>query len=707
MKFAPKTMRYSAIALSVVASLTSLTAQSQEKSDAEAAVENVTVWGTEVKTTSLFLKQQAIADKQADHISDLLRVIPGVDVGGAHSLNQRITIRSMDDKDLQISIDGARQNSYMYHHLGNLQIHADILQSVDINVGTNSVINGGIGGAVRFETKQAADLLDKDQQFGARVQVGAGDNSGTTLSATAYGMLSDNTDFLVYHNAVNRDNYEVGGGKILNSSGGIIDGTDGTVRGLEGELRDTLIKLGYNLGNNQRFEIGYETYQDEGNYSYRPDMGLATDLAITNSLGIPLLWPTELTRDTLTVNYDLTLDNTVIKAAVYKNTSELKRDESGWADNAAFAGNAGFITGEANNTGASLIANTVIDSAIEHQLTYGFDYVKHDTDYLGQFTDSTASSGEDSSTLALFVEDKITLGEQFNIIPGLRYESYEIDSAVVDAEFDAFNLALAFEYSPSNDLLFRLSATELFKGPEISEVFIGAGLYDTPNTDIKEETGVNLELSFAYQTEIDKNQSIALGATLFKTEVNDYIYDYATAPDEVGGGSWKDNVGDMSIDGFEAYVEYSYQAFTTLFTVSSAESELSAFTDYADLQNARLDRQQGDTVTLSVNYTFSDANIVTSWEIQRVQDVASGVDLDGATLDNSKDGFVVHNMSARWTPEAVKGLSLVFGIDNVFDEFYASQSSRTGVSFHPLFGELYLQDFEPGRNIKATVQYKF
>ncbi|MEP2599860.1 MAG: TonB-dependent receptor plug domain-containing protein, partial [Paraglaciecola sp.] len=226
MKFAPKTMRYSAIALSVVASLTSLTAQSQEKRDAEAAVENVTVWGTEVKTTSLFLKQQAIADKQADHISDLLRVIPGVDVGGAHSLNQRITIRSMDDKDLQISIDGARQNSYMYHHLGNLQIHADILQSVDINVGTNSVINGGIGGAVRFETKQAADLLDKDQQFGARVQVGAGDNSGTTLSATAYGMLSDNTDFLVYHNAVNRDNYEVGGGKILNSSGGIIDGTD-------------------------------------------------------------------------------------------------------------------------------------------------------------------------------------------------------------------------------------------------------------------------------------------------------------------------------------------------------------------------------------------------------------------------------------------------------------------------------------------------
>ena len=93
--------------------------------------------------SSIYLNGDAIANKQADHISDLLRTIPGVDVGGAHSLNQRITIRSMDDKDLDISIDGAKQNSYMYHHMGNLQIHADILKSVDLEIGSNSVINGG------------------------------------------------------------------------------------------------------------------------------------------------------------------------------------------------------------------------------------------------------------------------------------------------------------------------------------------------------------------------------------------------------------------------------------------------------------------------------------------------------------------------------------------------------------------------------------
>ena len=85
-----------------VMGLVAFTAQAEQATDAD--MESVVVWATEVRASSVQLDQEAIATKQADHISDLLRVIPGVDVGGAHSLNQRITIRSMDDKDLRITI---------------------------------------------------------------------------------------------------------------------------------------------------------------------------------------------------------------------------------------------------------------------------------------------------------------------------------------------------------------------------------------------------------------------------------------------------------------------------------------------------------------------------------------------------------------------------------------------------------------------------
>jgi len=667
-------------------------------------IDQVTVWGTEVRASSIDIPEETLAIKQADHISDLLRTIPGVDVGGAHSLNQRITIRSMDDKDLRISIDGANQNTYMYHHMGNLQIHADILQSVDVEVGTNSVVNGGLGGAVRFETKTAQQLLRNGERFGARVQSSYGDNSAKSNAVISYGQLTDSIDVLAYYNKVDRDNYEVGEDKIKDANGDKIPGTNGTVKGLEGDLDDALIKFGWDIADNQRLELGFETYKDEGNYSYRPDMGLATDLAITDSLMIPLLWPTEFTRDTLTLNYDLEWGgHSTLKAALFTNKSELERDETGWAANPAFASFAGQVEGEAENKGFNLLAETDLDI---HTLTYGVEIIRYDTDYKASYASSTDSSSEEASSYAVFLQDRIQLTDKLALIPGVRYDSYDIDSAVVDDRFNEFTGALAIEYELTSNLLAKISTTQLFKGPEIGEVFTGAGLFDTANQDIDEETGFNSEFSLAFEDALLGADQFLAGITLFQSYIDDYIYDYAPPPPSVGGSYWKDNIGDMRIDGIEAYIGYNLGNLRTLITYSDAESTLDAASEYAQLDGARLDRQQGDTVSVNIDYEIPSWDLALHWDSLIVDDVGSRLDLDGASLNNSKDDYNVHNISMRWTPEAVRGLAITFGVDNLFDKFYTSQSSRTGVSFHPRFGELYLQDFEPGRNIKMTVSFE-
>jgi len=36
-----------------------------------------------------------------------------------------------------------------------------------------------------------------------------------------------------------------------------------------------------------------------------------------------------------------------------------------------------------------------------------------------------------------------------------------------------------------------------------------------------------------------------------------------------------------------------------------------------------------------------------------------------------------------------------------------SHASRIGDTFHPVFGELHLNDYEPGRNYKVSVSYVF
>ncbi|MDO3384581.1 TonB-dependent receptor [Gilvimarinus sp. SDUM040013] len=686
---------HSAVGVLLAASTSFAMAQTDTQ---QPELEQMVVWGTEVRASSVYMDSSDIAIRQADHISDLLRTIPGVDVGGAHSMNQRITIRSMDDKDLRISIDGANQNTYMYHHMGNLQIHADILKSVDIDVGTNSVINGGLGGAVRFETKEAKDLLAAGEHFGGRIEGTVSDNSSNSVSLSAYAQLGSKVDLLAYFNHVERDNYEVGGGEIKDSEGEVIPGTDGTVRGLEGELNDALIKIGVDLTSSQRLEFGYETYSDEGDYSYRPDMGLATDLAITNSLNVPLLWPTEFTRDTYTLNYDASIGSrTTLKAALFRNESTLWRDEMGWADNPAYEAWAAIVEGEAQNTGFNLLGETVLGESVINTLTYGVDVTQYKTNYTATYVGGAVDeAGEEATESAVFLQDRIELG-MFAIIPGVRYNEYDIESAIVTKTYDDVTTALAAEFQPTDSLQFRVSSTELFKGPDISEVFVGAGLFEDPNPELDAESGRNDEIAVAYGDAILGADQFSVGATLFRTNIEGYIYQYASPV--------MDNVGDMEVTGGEAYIGYDLGGLRTLLTYSDAESELDAYAGYEEFQGARIDRQQGDTWSLNLDYEFANIDLQLHYDLLMVGDVSAGPDLDGPTLENSKDGYTVHNVSLQWAP--TDGLQITAGVDNLFDEFYASQSSRTGVSFHPRFGELYLFDYEPGRNLKATVSYQF
>ncbi len=691
----PRALSLAACALSLASHIT----QAQQ----EAPIEEVRVWGTAVYASSIDLDEQAIEIKQADHISDLLRSIPGVDVGGAHSLNQRITIRSMDDKDLQILIDGARQNTYMYHHMGNLQIHADILQSVDIQVGTNSVINSGLGGSVRFETKSAEQLLLNDQNHGARVQLGAGTNSDQSVSLIGYGKLNEEFSYLLYVNDIDRKNYEVGGGRILDSEGNEVGNSQGEVVGLEGDLRDIMAKVGWQISDVQQIKLGYEHYTDEGDYSYRPDMGLATDIAISNSLGLPLTFPTEFTRDTLTLNYDLSWgDNSLLKAAIFNNQSTLWRDES--AIQAIWPTDPALVEGEANNQGVNALAESTIELGVENTFSYGFDYVEYETHYANE---GIELAGEQSENLAIFVQDRIQLGN-VALIPGLRYSSFDVDSSVVNDSFSKITGALAAEWEASESLLLKLSTTQLFKAPDLNEVFIGAGLGVTPNADIEAEEGTNSELSLAWSDSTLGADNVSAGFTFFKTNIENHIYQYATPPADVGGRYWYDNVGDLEIDGYEVYFDYQLGGFNALLTVSESEGILAANAENSDLDGAHDSREQGRTTTLALEYAFSEEDVVVHWGVQHVGSVPHyDVTLDAATVDNSKDSFTVHNISAQWQQQDGEGFSLTFGVDNVFDEYYASHSSRNGTSFHPRFGALYLLDYEPGRNVKATLAYRF
>jgi hemoglobin/transferrin/lactoferrin receptor protein len=621
----------------------------------------VQVWGTAVKNSSFSLNDADIALKQADHLSDLLRDQPGVDIGGAHSLNQRINIRGLQDLDLNVTIDGARQNNFMFHHAGNLLINADILKAVDVQLGSNSVLSGGLGGGVAFETKDARDLLRDGEQFGGRVHGNYASNNYFSYSLTGYGQLNDELDIIAYVNDVSRSNPE--------------DGSGNETLGNDGDILNGLVKLGLNLTDEQRLELSYDSYADEGDYAPRPDMGVATNSSISGAV----VYPTKFDRETTTLSYELDKGDLInLRASLYQNKMNFWRHNEGSSRPVPHD----IADGKADTIGLNLLAETILDQgAITHTIRYGTDTYNQKTQLK---YDGAEYGAEEANSMAFFVEDEILLANGLVLKPGVRYNRYEIDTLANDRTFTDTIWGLAAEYPLNNSVTLRASSTQLFKGPSLSEVFIGAGgSATTANPNLKATTGINNEIGIRYASNsVAGLDQLVASLTLFKTEINDYIDD--------DGNASLENIGDYDMQGFEAALALSKGGLDARLSYASSESENQD-------SGEPLGRQVGDSISLGFDYYIPAKELSLSWTSQFT--------LKEEHFD--KPSYDVHSISARWSPASVAGLALTAGVENLFDEQYTSHASRIGDANHPVFGALHLNDYEPGRNIKLSASYVF
>lgn len=667
----------SALAIAVASASTYASETNKTK-----AVEETFVWGTSVKSSSVYLGEQDISLKQADHLSDILREVPGVDIGGTHSVNTRINIRGLDDRDLAIYIDGALQTNYLYHHMGNLLINPDILKSADIELGANSVLHGGLGGSLRFETKEAKELLRDGARFGGRVLMSYHSNAQVNRTLTNYVQVSEKLDLLVYDNFTNRHNFT--------------DGSGQDVIGNDGETNNLLLKVGYDFSENQRLELSADIYRDRGDYGQRPDMGYQAASGLSGGLDIPL-FDTEYDRNTYNLGYDGQFNTTSIEANAYINSMRLYRDESdGLISPFGTVVPSTEKQAEADNFGLNVLAKTLVGN---NSLSYGIEYFSQSFDFDQDLnSDAQEHQKQDATLLAIFAEDRISITDSFHVTPGLRFNQYDMDveQTGLDESWNNTSWALALDWRVYSDLEFVASYTELFKGPELAEPFQGGGGVLVANSDLKPEEGDNIEIGVRYTNELSSDSAINFGVNLFETTIENYITQEALS-DESGNEQYV-NSGTAVIDGFEASANYYVGKLDMLLTY--ARSEL----DGKDLEVNDTDtteslREIGDSITFNINYDLSQ-------DLSAHYDLLLVKDKERHFGGNDKPGYKVHNVSIAYTPSSVKGLTLIAGVDNIFDKEYTSHASREGIAPFTT-PPTVLNDIEPGRNIKLSVSYDF
>lgn len=616
--------------------------------------------------------------QQADHLSDFLNVIPGVTVGGTSSVNQRIRVRGLDDTNLKVTIDGARQEGTLFYHMGDVTIDPDLLKQSEVAVGNNSVTlgNDALGGAVAFKTVEAADLLKPGQTIGAKLHAGYASNNDELLtSATVFGAPTDNIDLLAYYGKRDTNSGEDGNGRELFEDS-------------KGE--NILLKAGAYIADDHHIGASFSRTEKKGIFPFRPDFPSRNDAPI----------PQQVKRDTLGLDYTYNPASQLIDidTNVYQTKTRILRD-SDYINDPGFDFNA-----QVKTTGAKIQNTSNIDTTVgTHKLIAGVEHYKKESELERDFV----KKGSDEATnTSVYLEDQWRNGK-LTLTPGVRYDRYESPEFVAGGK--TYNnvvgaLAASYEIAPLTQVF--ASYTQLFNGPDLSQAIFNSDGADTyVNNNLKAEEGSNAEIGIV-KTLRDltvAGDALQLSGKYFETNIENFIEFVRSGGTRVGldcatgqsGGACQGAVNkdeDFKIKGVELAADYKMDNFSMGLGYTRARSKGDKTGDSIPSVTGS-DSNSGDRYMVNLNYEPNDV-VGLGWRSTYVASITDN-------QQNTKPNYDVHDVYMNYSPRQFDNLKATVGVYNIFDEAYASHASRLNTA------DYTTTDFEPGRNIKASLTYQF
>lgn len=613
--------------------------------------------------------------KQARDLRDTFADDPAVAVGGGGgTITQKIYVRGIEETMLNMTLDGAQQNGYLFHHQARNVIDPNLLKAVEVQKGAGDATNGpgALGGAIRMTTKDAGDLLRDGQRVGGSISGGVSSNQSNNASVTVYGKADEMMDVLASVSHKEIDDYE--------------DGRGNTVAHSASKQDSALVKLGWNVAEGQRLSASYVGVKDEGDRYLRPHM-----YAFAASNATPL--PTEYQRDTFTVNW------------ASKGEGALPGlDLNAYLDDNQYLRTAGTRTygEEARTHGADAKLTSRFG---RHKLEYGMNYSRQNVSvYNGTKTGTVDSTGyynagrETGTVNGLFAQQTLALGELFSAGLGVRQDWYDYtDTHGQQFKQDGLSPNASLTFAPNDAFSTRLSYAEAFRGAGPIEAYLidvgpGTAVYLTDKA-IKPEESQTIDLSSEY-----KGASWMVKGSVFRTRIDNYIgirYDAAAAIKAL-----RTNLGDVKSHGYELSGAKTWGDFKLSSGVAETKSKLGdrALSD----GDMGLGTSTGRTWKLGADYALKRFNLELGWAARFVEAFDTTA-ADNNAVRYTKAGYGVHDLNVNWQPTGRDTVTVRFAVKNVFDQYYYDQASYS----YNNANKKYLGMAEPGRDLRLDVSYKF
>ena len=225
------------------------------------------------------------------------------------------------------------------------------------------------------------------------------------------------------------------------------------------------------------------------------------------------------------------------------------------------------------------------------------------------------------------------------------------------------------------------------------------------NKDLKAEEGSNTEVGIisTLRDLTVANDALQLSGKYFETNIENFIEFVRAGGSRVGldcatgalGGTCQGAVNsneDYKIKGVELAADYKMNNFGMGLSYTRARSKGDK-TGNTIPSVTGSSADSGDRYMVDLTYDPTE-EVGLGWRSTYVASITDNKQI-------TKPSYDVHDVYMSYLPRQLENLKATLGVYNLFDETYASHSSRLNPA------DDVATDFELGRNIKASLTYQF
>ncbi|WP_137389560.1 TonB-dependent receptor [Rhodoligotrophos defluvii] len=600
-------------------------------------------------------------------LSGVFRDEPGIKVGSSIPMSQKVYVHGIEETNLNVTIDGSRQNNKIFHHNATTLIDPQLLKAVTVDAGVAPADAGpgALAGTIAYETKDARDFLTEDG-VGAFAKYSFNFNGNTSIgNLTTFGM-HEGWDILAYFNMGGGDEFRAGNGeKVGGTATDVINGIG---------------KLAYTTVSGNRFAFSYEQINDDAPRPFRANIGFIDGRPPWE----PRIRDYELDRKNAVFTYTdvtptafwdpkvvLAYSGTDVHVPVFLRPVPPATEPSSYD----VSGTTESLNGKAENKWTVPLGTVVT----------GIDFY----DDKAKLNDKFGPATEYATNVGGYAQARLDAWDRARLSFGGRVDQqWFTGTDGSDWSNAGFSGNISGEYELVKDYLTaKAGYSHVWAGIPLAENFIM-----NPNWDY--HTGPETVTADNYTIGLlARYNGFTLEGNVFRTD----IYNARVAKYAIGGpGAFGAIIArDVESEGFEigagynwgpGFVRVKYADIDVTIDGKPADSDVGIY----------LATPVGQVVTLTAAHHFVDWGVTIGGDAEFVFDYD-----DVAPGNRPYKGYEVFSLFAEYRPTAYSNLSFRIDARNLLDETYSDRAT-----YGQEFGTV-TPLYEPGRSIILSATARF